>query len=78
MKISTYTCLDCWAEFEEPTLKDLECGIDLVPVCPHCGGDCILHTHLCDNCGQPITSIFARVGDMEYCDKCFQVYDMCD
>lgn len=80
MKVSSYTCLDCKLEFDEPdTLIEHYSLVDHLfeqhLCCPYCGGP-FTQTHLCDECGEMITDTYIKLQDgTELCSNCFTVRD---
>lgn len=82
MKTGTFTCLDCWAEFEEPITWTETHGLD-PPYekwdgCPVCGGP-FTKTLLCDHCMRRITGDYVRTASgAVYCESCFEEHQLGD
>lgn len=83
MTLQSYTCLECGAEFDEPREWEEHHGLDSPPYerwsgCPVCGGPYV-QTHVGDHCGDQIFGSMCRTADGgEYCENCFDIYDIGD
>lgn len=81
MKTSTYTCLECGNEFDEPALWKQSHNSDLPNEtwsgCPICGG-AYTRTIICDGCLQPIDNEYVKTPSGDYCNACFDIYQLGD